>query len=757
MTKRGSYMRCSQSQSAPFGFLRGRWARTGLIALAAGVAGALGSTVSMAAEGNDTSSGAPSTEKAKSEVLTEIVVTARKRSENVQDIPASISVISDTLIKEARLKQLDDIGSIVSNLNIFEAHDNSPAVTMRGVGAFEVVQGVGFYANDVQLFEGQTVRPNDIERIEVLKGPQGTLYGGANIGGAIKYVTKDPTTTWQNEATVELGQYKTWNLDAVFSGPITDKLGMRVSLYDDNTNGYIYDTYHEEIFGKAYDHGGRLTFLYEPQDTTKIRLSFNADDLNSGNQNLLYRVLEEPQVTQPYTANTFRYSVDDYFFPSYLRKIFSSTLQIDQDLTDDVALTAITAQFWSYNRGTTDFAKKPIPIDQLFQDQDHRVLSQEVRVASTGHTSLDWLVGVFVQKHDIEITNSDLNYNGDPNDPIVTGSDYDRDEKTQKQFALYGDLTYHLGNWQYEFGLRGEHYTSYETGYNSLAPTAPTPVPLSPQLAAAELSGHQFSPRVSVQYKFSALTNLYGTISRGFEPADEVEQNFKITPTRPEIATSYELGVKTQFEGGARLTAALFYINYQDRLYNVMRLDPVLNIVEVETNIGPSQNYGVEMDLAMPLSREFTLTGGFGTTRAIWGNAEYADPQLTAAAGGANVVYRNLKGLTAPFTPQYSANLALDWKHMLSNGYEVGARVDGSAVGQSYWDPNDFARAAPYQLLNLGAHLRCGNWMWLAHVANVTDTPYNTIYWDANDVGAPHSIGRIGRPRMFVMSGTVHF
>src|SRR5207248_754340 len=106
--------------------------------------------------------------------LEEIVVTARKRSENLLDIPASIAAIPDTVIKEAHITQLDDIGGMVSNLNLFEAHDNSPAVTMRGVGAFEVVQGVGFYANDVQLFEGQTVRPNDIARIEVLKGPQGT-------------------------------------------------------------------------------------------------------------------------------------------------------------------------------------------------------------------------------------------------------------------------------------------------------------------------------------------------------------------------------------------------------------------------------------------------------------------------------------------------------------------------------------------------------------------------------------------------------
>jgi iron complex outermembrane receptor protein len=734
----------------------GHWARLGLITLTVGATAGVGAASSLAAAVTATSA---SSSDSADVGLTEIVVTARKRTENLRDIPASISAIPDTLIQEAHMTQLDDLGTMVSNLNIFDAHDNSPAVTMRGIGAFEVVQGVGFYANDVQQFEGQTVRPVDIERIEVLKGPQGTLYGGANIGGAIKYVTKDPTSTWQNEATVELGQYKTRNVSAVLSGPITDKLGVRASVYDDNHDGYIYDTYHHEDFGKTIDRGGRLTFVYEPQDATRIRLTANADSFSSSSQNLLYRVSEpptDPQFLHPYTANEYKYSVDDYFTPSYIRKIFSSTLQIDQQLTDDVALTAITAQFWSYNRGNTDFAKAPIPIDQLFQNQDHRVYSQEVRLASTGHTSLDWLVGVFAQKHDILINNSDINYNGDPANPLVTGTDDDRQDKTQKQYALYGDLTYHQGNWQYELGLRGEYYTAAATAYNTLAPLAPVTPPLSAQLDSAHLSGHQFSPRVSVQYKLSAMTNVYGTISRGFEPADEVEQNFKITAIRPEIATNYELGVKSQLPHGAQFTAALFYINYQDRLYNVMRLDPVLNIVEVETNIGPSQNYGVEMDFSVPLSHEFKLSGGLGTTRAVWGNALYADPQLTAANGGV-IVYRNLKGLIAPFTPEYSANLALDWNHVLSNGFKVGARLDGSAVGQSYWDPNDFARQEPYQLMNAGAHLDSGNWTWLAHVSNVTGTRFNTVYWDANDVGAPHSIGKLNRPRTFVVSATVHF
>src|SRR5258708_33701431 len=107
-----------------------------------------------------------------------VFVTARKRTEDVQVIPESITAIDSRTIAAAHMTKLDDLNSQVTNINITQRAHNTPDVGIRGVGTFGVVQGVGFYVNDVQQFDGQTVRPDDIDQIEVLKGPRGTLFGG---------------------------------------------------------------------------------------------------------------------------------------------------------------------------------------------------------------------------------------------------------------------------------------------------------------------------------------------------------------------------------------------------------------------------------------------------------------------------------------------------------------------------------------------------------------------------------------------------
>jgi iron complex outermembrane receptor protein len=731
--------------------------RVGLAALALGLTGALNATVSLAADEKATASGVT-----KDDSLVEIVVTARKRSENLRDIPASITAISAATIEDAHITQLDDLGALVSNLNIDEAHDNTPDVVLRGVGSFGLVAGVGFYVNDVQVFEGQIARPVDIERIEVLKGPVGTLFGGANVGGAIKYVTKDPTSTWENEATVELGSYSTRNYQAVVSGPLSDTVGIRASVYYDSHDGNVYDTVNKFDYGAANDHGARVTLVAAPNESNKIHVWLSADDYNTSSQNLMY---------EPPDAHTYSRTVQDFFIPSFVRHIGSAAVQLDHQMEANLALTSLTSYFTSYNRGFTDFFKQPVPIDLLQQDADNRVYSEELRLASTGGSDVDWLVGAFFQGHKSGTLATDNNYNADPNNPMLlpltpnappgptgfytstTPIDYDRSEKMQREYALFGDVTLHHGNWEYEAGLRGEYYTSSLSAVNTnnvANGDFTTPVlPIAPE----SISGHEFSPRVSAQYKFSPTANVYGAISRGFTPGDLVEENFIIHSFRPEIATQYEVGYKSLLEYGVQLNAAVFYTYYKDRLYLYQKLanGPILDLT---ANIGPSTNVGAEFDLAAPLPGGFKVSVGGGVLRARWGETSgFTNPGNGNIAPGTP---QQLNGLNVPFAPAYTASTTLDWKHDFG-GYLVGARTEASFIGRSYWDPQNSAFQEAYHLLNASAWLEHGKWKLTVAGTNLTDTSYNTVFWPVPDVNPFHNIARINRPRWFTVNATVRF
>jgi iron complex outermembrane recepter protein len=285
--------------------------------------------------------------------IAEIVVTARKRAETMQSIPESIEAFGAAEISDAHVTRIDDLGNLVSNLNITTRADNTPDVVLRGVGSFGVVSGVGFYADDVQLFDGQSVRTDDIERIEVLKGPQGTLYGGSNVGGAIKYITKLPTRDFQAGAGVEFGNYGTQTYSGFVSGPLVPGLlDARASFFDTHTDGYIYDTTLNKRVDGGSQRGGRVTFLYNTDETTAtLYLNYNWDRAGSG-ANLYYR----PDSPTDYSLN-----IADGTQPQYLRGLYSATLKVDQRIGDHLDLTSISSYFHSYQDVTVDIDKGPFP------------------------------------------------------------------------------------------------------------------------------------------------------------------------------------------------------------------------------------------------------------------------------------------------------------------------------------------------------------------------------------------------------------
>jgi len=663
--------------------------------------------------------------------LTEIIVTARKRVESMQTIPESIDAFGPQEISDAHITKIDDLGNLVSNLNITTRADNTPDVVLRGIGSFGVVSGVGFYANDVQLFDGQSVRTEDVERIEVLKGPQGTLYGGSNIGGAIKYITKLPTDDFEAGAGFEFGNYSTQTYSGFVSGPLISGLDARASFFDTHTDGYIYDTTLNRTVDGGSERGGRLTFSYKTDATTAI-LYLNYDWNRSGEGASLYY--------RPDSPTDYSLQVADGTPPAYLRGLYSATLKIDQQLSDRLNLTSISSYFHSYSDVTVDIDKGPLPFLTGYQTFKYDVGSEELRLANRDAGPFRWLIGVFAQANDPSVFMDTRSFNGDPSNPAALAdptqySDEDTDVvQRHREYALFGNTSYDWAKWTFEAGLRADYNNSSLTD--------------ALHGVSNEQHGTEILPKFSASYHFDKDVMGYATIARGFQPGDLVEEfdaagNPFAGKYRPETTWNYELGFKSTFFDRLRFNAAVFYIQYQDRLFQTVQFETT-QFVQVTENIGPSHNYGAEFDVSARLTREFLLSASFGVTEAVWGNVPFYDPDLN--------VTTNLNGRTAPYTPAYQGSLSLDWSHRLTENLVVGARADTSFVGQQNWDPTDHYQQPAYQLVNLGLRLEGAKWSVGAHVSNVFDKLYNTEFASAAEVQAPFNVAGIGRPRLWTVA-----
>ena len=768
--------------------------RESLIALALCAAAGFGATASLAAEDATPSSSSASGET--DDAITEIIVTARKTTESVQSIPETITVIDANTISRAHLTTLDDLNSQVTNLNITQRADNTPDVMLRGVGSFGIVQGVGFYVNDIQQFEGQTVRPNDIERIEVLKGPQGTVFGGSNVGGAIKYVTKRPSDTLTGEATLEYGQFHDRIVDAAVSGPIVpEKLLARLSVFHEQSGGYLPAPTLGKTLPNSNETGGRLTLEY-PGDQTKILFYLWADHVLSDNMNLLYT----PPDDHTY-QNIYRGGVD--VPPSYRRDLYAPTLAITHDF-GDLVFTSNSSYFHSAVRTLGNLDKggyiglpSPIPgtdgtiyIDYK-QNFDKSVVSQEFRLASGGASSFKWLVGALAQ----ELKTDALQLQNAGLAPIL-GSQVGvielvnlstvQSRNINRDYALFGNASYVLNKWTFEGGLRIAHFINTMRDIPYVNTFAQTP----PFIASAcspcfgRVSETDVLPKASIDYHFTKDVMGYFTIARGDEAANLTDNTFvdalgnnlnEVLPFKTEFALSYEAGVKsTLLDRHLTLNLAGFYIDYKDRLFEVGQ---VVNggIFTFTNNVGASKNYGFELEAVVRPTSELSLTAGVGVTKAIFGTAIFKD-------GYGNLV--NANGNQAAYTPEYQATLAVDWRRHLTDDLVLDPSVSARFVGRSYWDsagcsgnvnvaagvlpPNRPYLACPYdgfryqqrayQIVNAGVSLDIGkHWSTGAHVLNVFDTRYNTWFVAASESGAPYNITEINRPRQWFVDVSARF
>lgn len=688
-------------------------------------------------------------------VLQAVTVTARKREETVLEIPESISTISAATIDRANITGLEDIGFAVSNLSLSQRADGFPNVSIRGLGSFGNTQGVGFYIDDVQNFTDASARVGDVERIEVLKGPQGTLYGGSNIGGAVRFVTGRPDPAgFTGRVKTTAGGQNLRDIEALLNVPLGESWAMRLFGYSHSDDGYLVNGNFERAnggvgssdpdIGHVNENGARLSFAGPLTERLSMYATVRWNELDAPNNvwtTELDNNYEFPQVL----GRTYNPRLD--------RNTVAGTLEFEYD-AGAFAVKSVS----SYTDNTLD---QNIDLDiseeyvlDLFRPELFKIFTQEIRLTSTGSGPFEWLGGLYYIDYREEM-DSVLLFRGGASlfdgviptaaeEPLIIDTvPFEDRQRDREQIAAFATASYRTGNWEFGGGARVDRWRAFvlnrQTGLTG------------------EEEQTEFLPRGSITYFLGdSGSNLYANIAQGFEPGGFNLANFEgsnvLFGFGPEEATSYEVGYKGRLlDGRLLLSVAAFAVDYRDRQFELQTTDPVTgNIVEGILNAGDSSQYGAEIDLTYQATDNLTISLGAGMVDAEWDNGTVLDDGT------------DLSGLTPPFMTENSMTLAADYERPLAGDWSFIGRIQFTHIGEFETDLGNNFQNPSYDLVSLRAGIARENWEIAVNVENLFDEEYysdTTLFPNFNPLIPQPSliIGTLGQLQLVTVSVSVNF
>ena len=707
-------------------------------------------------------------------IVEEILVTARKREENLLEIPESVAAISATAINQENLRTLDDIGIKVPNLNLGTRLDGFPNVSIRGVGAFGNTQGVGFYLDDVQVFSDASSRFGDLERIEVLKGPQGTLYGGSNIGGAIKFVSARPDA----EATfgrvkLQAGEQSLLDGEASVNLPLGGGWALRAFGFAAGHDGYLKNpnstrvnglrTDNDEDVGKMDEWGLRASIAGPLADNLSAYASVRYNEFDGPN-NTWVRELDPDQLEHPNIVATSSN-------PRHERDTIGLMLELVLSL-DGVDVTSVTSFTDTDSERYTDLDIREEFLLDLIRPEDMTVYTQELRFTSTSDGPLQWLGGLYYSLYEEEMDADLIWFNtqalpdGNFTGPLGCAAElptcsgvwagetltlqqelltlrtpFEKRMRDKSHMAAFANLTYALAEgWELAAGLRIDRWRNESENLDSGL--------------ASKRQSTEVLPRASLSRQFDN-SMLYATIARGYEPGGFNLANLpgvnELFGFDAEKATSYEIGWKGGDAAGRVVaTAAAFYIDYKSRQVEYQVTDESGAVTEGIINVGDSKQFGLEADIALRLTEALQVAVSAGWVDAQWKN-------------GTSVAGVDLGGETPPVVSDFNFSVSADYRQPIQNGMDLVAGVQvghtGSYEGLLAWNP---VTNPSYTVVNAQLGVAGENWQLMAHVKNLLDEDYyNDVQHFPNfyllDGGDSIVIGTLGQPRLLSLSLSFSF
>jgi outer membrane receptor protein involved in Fe transport len=660
---------------------------------------------------------------AESEQIQEITVTANKRSESLSKVGATITAISEQDLQERKIESLSDLANTIPGLNFAPTFTNTPIYTLRGVGFNEssigVYPAVSIYIDQVPLpfpVLG-THSAYDLERVEVLKGPQGTLFGENSTGGAVNYIAAKPTNTFEAGGDVSFGRFREIDTNLHISGPINDKLAYRVAINALSADAWQYSYTREDTIGKQSYIAGRVLVDYHPVDTVRVSLNLNGWQDTSDPQALaLVAVrIQSPAYANPAVLNwpfppndpraadwTNGYSPTGVnganFHPFSSRSFWQASLRADIDLPFGLTFTSLTSNDTFWQRQAVDYdGMAPISEDLQKNDAWIRSFNQELRIANASESDFRWIAGANFENSQ---TFEDQRVRYGDNSTDNPGTNFIDDSGVTNlqhinNYALFGNVDYKvIPDVTVKVGARYSHSAihDFNCGYspadgdnrvgalfNTLGTLLGT-VPFTPigpggcytlnfnqvpgQVFDSTLTQHNISWRGGIDYQVMPDLLLYFNASRGFKagsyPTNASANFVGLAPVTQEELTSYEGGFKSNFlDRTVVLTGAVFDYNYKNKQIRGKILDPIFGVLDALVNIPQSRIVGAEFDVTAKPIQGLTVSAA----------ATYLQSRIDTYKGyNVQGIIENFAGTGLPYTPKWSGLLDGEYRFSTPRG-----------------------------------------------------------------------------------------
>lgn len=656
-------------------------------------------------------------------VLEEVTVTAQRRDQSLQDVPIAITALTEMDIQRLNASDIKDLQYSTPNMVIVSSNQAQPFFGIRGISDVSRNPGydqrVGVYVDGVWV--GRSAASNqsvlDVETVEVLRGPQGTLFGKNTVSGAINIRTRKPNEEFGGYLHAEAGNFGLWRAKGSINVPFSEKFFAKVSVSATQQDGFAKDVL---IPGKDYDDKDELAlrgqFRWEISDATSAEFTF--DDYRNHFTGLVGENLNDSFAPKPYEV-----ALDTS--QQYKSENDGVALTIDHTFSNDFQLTSITGyrtELWEGKDNDEDYSPMPFAFTDLtYADSDY--LSQEFQLASPAGENFDYVIGLYYLDQGIKGSGNARAFAPalNPAAPAIYVSvQYDTQVDTQ-QWALFAHGNYRFNDrWSLTAGLR---YTdeSKDLRYAIVDQTG-----LFTNGATTDSrSASDWSPKISLNWYVSEDSLMYASWSRAFKSGGwntDFIPDMAALPFDDEDVDAFEIGLKSTIaDGRLRLNAALFNSNHNDYQVQSFSVLPNGGTALTVTNAAEVTSKGFEMDLQWLATDWLQLWAAYGYTDASF------DSFKDCAAGGADCT-----GNSPANAPKNSYSLGADMTFPLFGG-ELFLQGDYAYRDDFYSNPNNQAINLndSFDQFNgrIGWSAASGTWSVYAWGRNLTDE--STQIWNS--------------------------